>query len=97
MKKELISLLSAGVLASAVITNDSYAEQRGLSKETDNGDEIEIDLTKGIIKNHTKEKEYRFIPIPEFVIKIIEAGGLLDYIDNLEVRAAFRAIERWYS
>ncbi len=33
----------------------------------------------------------------------VEAGhmladvALLDYIDNLEVRAAFRAIERWYS
>ncbi len=46
----------------------------------DDGDEIEVDLEKGVVINHTKGEEYRFPPFPENVIKIIEAGGLIEYV-----------------
>ncbi|MCL2144526.1 MAG: 3-isopropylmalate dehydratase small subunit [Endomicrobia bacterium] len=49
-------------------------------KAIKNGDEIEIDLNRGIIKNKTKKEEYRAQPFPEFMQKIIKAGGLLGYI-----------------
>ena len=45
-----------------------------------NGDTIEINLNKGIIKNLTKKEEYKAQPFPEFMQKIIKAGGLLGYI-----------------
>ncbi len=49
------------------------------SREIENGDIVEIDLDKGIIKNLTKGKEYKFRPLPEDLKKIFEAGGLMEY------------------
>ncbi|GHT47539.1 3-isopropylmalate dehydratase small subunit [Endomicrobiia bacterium] len=49
-------------------------------KAIENGDAIEINLTQGIIKNITKEETYQSQPFPEFMQKIIKAGGLLGYI-----------------
>lgn len=45
-----------------------------------NGDTIEINLNKGIIKNITSGKTYTAQPFPEFMQKIIKTGGLLGYI-----------------
>lgn len=45
----------------------------------DEGDEIEVDLKTGKIVNLTKNEEYSFIPIPEFMMEIIEAGGLIEF------------------
>ncbi|MGB9668300.1 MAG: 3-isopropylmalate dehydratase small subunit [Thermosulfidibacteraceae bacterium] len=45
----------------------------------DEGDEIEIDLEGGKIRNITKDEEYSFVPIPGFMMDIIRAGGLIEY------------------
>ncbi|MBN2281577.1 MAG: 3-isopropylmalate dehydratase small subunit [Candidatus Marinimicrobia bacterium] len=55
-------------------------ECKGLSQKVDSGDEMEIDVTNSVLTNKTKGKEYRFIPLPQFALDIIEAGGLLDYV-----------------
>lgn len=47
--------------------------------ECDAGDVIEADLSKGIIRNVTKGKEYETTPFPEFIQEIISAGGLVSY------------------
>ena len=44
-----------------------------------NQDELEIDTKNGIIKNITKNEEYKFKPIPEFMQELINAGGLIEY------------------
>ncbi len=49
------------------------------AREIEEGDEVEIDLEKGIIKNLTKGKEYTFKPLPESLQKVFEAGGLMEY------------------
>lgn len=49
-------------------------------KDIKNGDTIEINLNKGIIYNISKKKTYQSQPFPEFMQKIIKAGGLLGYI-----------------
>ncbi|MCA6079776.1 MAG: 3-isopropylmalate dehydratase small subunit [Endomicrobium sp.] len=51
-------------------------------KAIKSGDTIEINLNEGIIKNVTKNKSYQSQPFPEFMQKIIKAGGLLDYIKS---------------
>jgi 3-isopropylmalate/(R)-2-methylmalate dehydratase small subunit len=43
-------------------------------------DILELDLEKGIIINQNKGKTYKIEPFPEFIQKIIEAGGLMAYI-----------------
>ncbi len=40
------------------------------------GDEIEVDVSKGIVRNLTKGEVYNIRPIPELVMKIIKAGGI---------------------
>jgi len=45
----------------------------------DEGDEVEVDLATGIIKNLTKNQTYQAIPFPEFMQQIIAAGGLMNY------------------
>jgi 3-isopropylmalate/(R)-2-methylmalate dehydratase small subunit len=47
--------------------------------KTEHGDEIEVDLEKGIIKNITKGIEAQFKPIPPEVAAILNAGGLMKY------------------
>ena len=39
-----------------------------------------IDVTTGIIMNITKHKTYTAVPFPEFMQKIIDADGLINYI-----------------
>ena len=48
--------------------------------EFDDGDEVEIDFERGIIRNLTKGKTYHFKPLPEFLRKIFDAGGLIPYV-----------------
>jgi len=43
-------------------------------------DELEIDLSKGIIKNITRNIELKFNPLPDVMIKILDDGGLTDHI-----------------
>ncbi len=50
------------------------------SKEAESGDEIRIDIEKGLIENLTKGKSYQIKPLPEFMKKILEDGGLIPHI-----------------
>ena len=52
--------------------------------EFDNGDKVNVDFTKGIVKNISKGKEYKVNPFPEFIKKIIDAGGLMAYAKELK-------------
>ena len=47
--------------------------------EIDANDELTVDFAKGIVKNITKGNEYKINPFPEFIEKIISAGGLMVY------------------
>jgi 3-isopropylmalate/(R)-2-methylmalate dehydratase small subunit len=62
--------------------NNGYpvVECKGIAKGVSTGDEVEIDLRGGVLKNRTANKEFRFIPLPEFAFKIADAGGLLQSI-----------------
>ncbi len=44
------------------------------------GDEIELDLTSGVITNLTRGESYKAQPFPEFMQQIIKAGGLMNYV-----------------
>jgi len=46
------------------------------------GDLLEIDLARGIIKNLTKNKSYQSQPFPSFLQEIIKRGGLMNYIKH---------------
>jgi len=46
----------------------------------EDGDELEIDYTKGTIKVINKGVSYAFIPLSGFALEIINDGGLLEHI-----------------
>ncbi len=48
------------------------------------GDTITVDLSSGEIVNMNKEKIYHAMPVPEFMMNIIKAGGLVNYIKNMK-------------
>ena len=51
-------------------------------KNIDAGDELEVDFKTGIIKNLTKNQQYKGEGFPEFMQKIIDNDGLIGYIKN---------------
>ena len=43
------------------------------------GDELEVDFSSGKIKNVTTDETSEFKPLPDFLINILESGGLVEY------------------
>jgi len=58
-------------------------ECEGISKLVDNNDELSIDINQGKIQNITKDKNLQVNKLPQFIIKILNDGGL---IENLRRR-----------
>ena len=52
------------------------------AREIKDGDRVEVDFDSGIITDKTTGKSYKGQPFPEFMQKIITAGGLVNYINE---------------
>ena len=48
--------------------------------EAKTGDEFEIEVETGAIRNGTRGKTYQSAPLPPEVRAIVEAGGLIEYV-----------------
>ncbi|HSR22548.1 MAG TPA: 3-isopropylmalate dehydratase small subunit [Candidatus Eisenbacteria bacterium] len=44
------------------------------------GDELEVDLEEGVIRNFTKGDEHRAEPFPEFMAELMRMGGLVPWV-----------------
>jgi 3-isopropylmalate dehydratase small subunit len=51
-------------------------ESAQAARETDEGDDVSVDLKAGTIVNHSKNTHYEVAAYPPFIQQIIEAGGL---------------------
>ncbi len=49
------------------------------SVDADDGDELEVDFSRGTIRNLTKNREYTFKRLPGFLLNLLESGGLVEY------------------
>jgi 3-isopropylmalate/(R)-2-methylmalate dehydratase small subunit len=47
--------------------------------KTDAGDEIEVELESGSIRNSTKGVTFQAKPYPDFMLELMRAGGLVEY------------------
>jgi 3-isopropylmalate/(R)-2-methylmalate dehydratase small subunit len=45
----------------------------------DQGDELEVDLEAGTVKNITKDETLTFAPLPPVMVKILGDGGLVEH------------------
>jgi 3-isopropylmalate/(R)-2-methylmalate dehydratase small subunit len=43
------------------------------------GEEIEVDADRGVIRNLTTNREFKVAPVPSFMQELIAAGGLMAY------------------
>ncbi len=55
-------------------------ESQEASDSIREGDIIEIDADRGIIRNLTQSKEYKAKPIPPFMQELIASGGLIEWV-----------------
>ncbi|MDD3818779.1 MAG: 3-isopropylmalate dehydratase small subunit [Actinomycetota bacterium] len=56
-------------------------------KSIDDGDELEVDLSAGTIKDITKNKTFKIQPFPDFIQDIIKSGGYVNFTrDNIKVK-----------
>ena len=46
------------------------------------GDEVEVDFSTGVITNKTKNETYQSQPFPECLQKMIDADGLVNYVNS---------------
>ena len=80
--KAVIARSFAGIFfRNAINIGLPFLEFKDTDKISD-GDKLEIDLSSGIIKNLSKEKNYRTQPFPKFLQEIIIKGGLMSYIKD---------------
>jgi len=50
------------------------------------GDEVDVNLTNGQISNITKGNTYQARPLPEFVLKIADAGGIVNFLKDHDIQ-----------
>jgi 3-isopropylmalate/(R)-2-methylmalate dehydratase small subunit len=43
------------------------------------GDELEVDLESGTIRNLTRGTTFQAKPFPDFMLELLRAGGLVEY------------------
>jgi 3-isopropylmalate/(R)-2-methylmalate dehydratase small subunit len=51
------------------------------------GDEVEVDLSRGQIHNRSRGEVYQAAALPEFVLKIVAAGGMVAFLKNNDIEA----------
>ena len=50
------------------------------------GDEVDVNLSNGQINNITKGNTYQARPLPEFVLKIADAGGIVNFLKDHDIQ-----------
>jgi 3-isopropylmalate/(R)-2-methylmalate dehydratase small subunit len=50
------------------------------------GDEIDVNLSTGEIFNLTNRQSYQAHPLPDFVLKIAEAGGIISFLKRHDIQ-----------
>jgi 3-isopropylmalate/(R)-2-methylmalate dehydratase small subunit len=46
---------------------------------SESGDELEVDLESGAIRNLTRGTAFQAKPFPDFMLELLQAGGLVEY------------------
>ncbi len=55
-------------------------ESSEAAREVESGDELEVDMDRSVIINHTKGTEYPVPAYPAEMRQIIDAGGLMNFV-----------------
>jgi 3-isopropylmalate/(R)-2-methylmalate dehydratase small subunit len=55
------------------------------------GEIIEVDLANGKIENITKKCSYQARPLPDFVLKIADSGGIVNFLKDHDIQELLSA------
>jgi 3-isopropylmalate/(R)-2-methylmalate dehydratase small subunit len=55
-------------------------ESKNISQHVKEGDELHVDMEKGILKDLNTGEEFEIKGLPEFMLGILENGGLIPYL-----------------
>lgn len=56
------------------------------ASDIEEGDEVEVNVSSGQIINMSKNHRYQARPLPLFVLKIAEAGGLVSFLKTHDIQ-----------
>ena len=70
-------------LRNAINIGLPLVEHPQAAEEIGDGDEVELDLHRARVVDHTQRKEYAIPPFPDEIREIISAGGLMNYLKRL--------------
>jgi 3-isopropylmalate/(R)-2-methylmalate dehydratase small subunit len=57
----------------------------GITEAVEEGDVVEVDVTGGTVKNTRTSDELNFTPLPDFMVEVLNDGGLVPYLKkNME-------------
>ena len=54
----------------------------GITDAVEEGDQLEVDIIGGKVRNLSKNVELKFVPLPGFMVEVLGEGGLVTYIKN---------------
>jgi 3-isopropylmalate/(R)-2-methylmalate dehydratase small subunit len=54
--------------------------------DIEEGNDVDVDLSTGKITNITKDHVYQARPLPDFVLKIAEAGGIVNFLKEHDIQ-----------
>jgi 3-isopropylmalate/(R)-2-methylmalate dehydratase small subunit len=57
-------------------------ESEEIPDDVEEGDILQIDFEKGIVKNKRTNKKYKIKQFPEFIQNILSSGGLMNYLKS---------------
>ena len=63
-----------------------FLESPEAAADITEGDDIEVNLSTGEIFNRTKGRRYQAHPLPEFVLKIADAGGIVNFLKTHDIQ-----------
>ena len=72
---------SASAGAGFAVRDDDHMTHlaRGI---VDAGDELELDIKNGVLKDATKNIELKITPLPDVMIKLLNDGGLVEHLNK---------------
>ena len=60
-------------------------ESSEAAAEIEEGHQVEVSLESGLIRDLTTAKTYQARPLPDFVLQIVAAGGIVNFLKNHEI------------
>lgn len=56
-------------------------ESKGISENVDEGDELRVNLSAGVVENLSKKEVLQVTPLPDFLLEILDQG-LIEYVKH---------------